>query len=110
MLKGEFFGVKIHFTVNGTQCAFETYSSAVIVGNTEYTEWQQPLSGLHSIMMEKSAQADEVGGARAHPLLLYLPSRTKFVVYALAERGRYTLHISALPLYVLGGWELFNVL
>jgi hypothetical protein len=24
-------------------------------GSTEYTKWQRPLSGVHSIMMEKSA-------------------------------------------------------
>jgi hypothetical protein len=32
---------------------------------TEYTEWQRSLSGVHSIMMEKIAQAGEV---HAHPL------------------------------------------
>ncbi len=35
-----------------------------------------PLSGVHFIMMEKSAQPGE-GGVYAHPLLLYLPSCTK---------------------------------
>ncbi len=35
-------------------------------------------SGVHSIMMEKSAQAAEEGSAiHTHPLSLYLPSRTK---------------------------------
>jgi hypothetical protein len=34
------------------------------------------IAGVHSIMMEKSALAG-VGGVHAHPLSLYLPSRTK---------------------------------
>jgi hypothetical protein len=29
---------------------------------TEYTEWQRPLSDVHSIMMEKLVQAGKVGG------------------------------------------------
>ncbi len=32
------------------------------VYSTEYTECQRPLSGVHSIMMEKLAQAGEGGG------------------------------------------------
>jgi hypothetical protein len=47
------------------------------VAPTEYTEWQWPLSGVHSIMMEKLAQAGKGAGGHAHPLLLYLPSHTK---------------------------------
>jgi hypothetical protein len=35
------------------------------------------LSGEHSIMRVKAAQADEGGGLLAHPPSLYLPSRTK---------------------------------
>ncbi len=46
---------------------------------TEYTEWKRPLSGAHSITMEKFAQAGEDGGCtHAHPLSLYLPSFTRF--------------------------------
>jgi hypothetical protein len=33
----------------------------------EYTAWQRPFSGVHSIMMEKLAQAVEGGGARPPP-------------------------------------------
>jgi hypothetical protein len=29
---------------------------------TEYTEWQRPLSGVHSFIMEKLAQSGEGGG------------------------------------------------
>ncbi len=42
------------------------------------TEWQWPLSGVHSIMMVKSAQPGEGGGVHALPLSLYPPSRGKF--------------------------------
>jgi hypothetical protein len=53
---------------------------------TEYTEWQRSLSSLHSIMMEKLAQAGEGGGARLPPFTI--PSITyKVVVYAPAERA-----------------------
>ncbi len=43
-----------------------------------HTEWQRPLSGVHSITMEKLAQAGE-GGGRVHalPLSLYLLLFTK---------------------------------
>jgi hypothetical protein len=33
-------------------------------GHRVHTEWQLPISGVHSIMMEKSALAGEVGSAR----------------------------------------------
>jgi hypothetical protein len=41
--------------------------SADAILPTEYTEWQRPLSGVHSIIMEKSAQAGEGGGCTANP-------------------------------------------
>jgi hypothetical protein len=34
---------------------------------TEYTEWKPPLSGVHSITMEKLAQAGEGGGSTPTP-------------------------------------------
>ncbi len=38
-----------------------------------HTEWQRPLSGVHSIMMGKLAQPGEGGGwVHVHPLSLYL--------------------------------------
>jgi hypothetical protein len=54
---------------------------------TEYTEWQRPLSGKHFIMMEKLAQAGEVGDAHtAHPPPLTISTITyNVVVYTLAE-------------------------
>jgi hypothetical protein len=42
-----------------------------------HTEWQLPLSGVHSIIMEKSGQPGERGVVYAHPLSLYLTSLTK---------------------------------
>ncbi len=33
----------------------------------EHTEWQWPISGVHSLMMEKSALADENGGCTPTP-------------------------------------------
>ncbi len=66
-----------------------------------HTEWQWPLSSVHSIMMEKSAQAGEDWGCTPNPLSLYPTSCTKFVVYGTLQlRGRYTLPISPLPLYI----------
>ncbi len=52
--------------------------TAVLIGwdHRVHTEKQRPLSGVHSIMMEKFTQASEGGGAR-HPPSLYLPSRIK---------------------------------
>jgi hypothetical protein len=57
------------------------------VGTTEYTEWQRPFSGVHSIIMEKLAQAGEGWGVHAHPY--------KVVVDAPAERA------GTLPLFLL---------
>jgi hypothetical protein len=52
---------------------------------TEHTEWQRPFSGVHSIMMEKLAQAGEGGGARPPPFTIPVYHDTityKVVVYA----------------------------
>jgi hypothetical protein len=38
-----------------------------------HTEWQRPLSGVHSIMMEKLGQAGEGGGCTPTPFHLWLP-------------------------------------
>jgi hypothetical protein len=40
------------------------------VMTTEFTEWQWPLSGEHSIMMVKSAQPDDGGSTRPPPFTL----------------------------------------
>ncbi len=60
----------------------------------EHTERQRPLSGIHSIMMEKLAQSGERGGARPPPSTIYA-IMYKVVVYAPAERAE------TLPLFLL---------
>jgi hypothetical protein len=45
-----------------------------VASRTEYTELQRLLSGVHSIMRVKLAQAGE---GEAHPLSLHLPSPVK---------------------------------
>jgi hypothetical protein len=65
-----------------------------------HTEWQWPLSGVHSIMMVKSAQPG-VGGGRT-PSLFHSIYHHEQNSGASCE-GRYTPPISHLPLYVLHG-------
>jgi hypothetical protein len=64
-----------------------------------HAEWQRPLSGVHSIMMEKLAQAGEGGGVHAHPpprpTFTISTITSKVVVYAPAERA------DTLPLFLL---------
>ncbi len=52
-----------------------------LIGNISHRvhiEWQWPLSGVYSIMMEKSAQPGAGGGCTPTPFhSIYLPSRTK---------------------------------
>ncbi len=64
-----------------------------------HTEWQRPLSGVHSIMMEKSAQAGE-GGVGARPPPLTISTITyKVVMYAPAQKAD-TLHLFLLYPYM----------
>jgi hypothetical protein len=66
---------------------------------TEYTEWQRPLSGAHSVMMEKSAQAGEGGGGvHTHSLSINILSRTKLWC-TLQLRGQ--ILYCTLPLFLL---------
>ncbi len=58
---------------------FAMYNSDRVI-TTEYTELQPLLSGVHSVMREKSVLAGEGGGARPPPLLT-----SKVAVYAPAE-------------------------
>jgi hypothetical protein len=62
-----------------------------------HTEWQRPLSGVHSIMMEKFAQDGECGGGggACPPLFSISTIHYKVVVYAPAERA------DTLPLFLL---------
>ncbi len=60
-----------------------------------HTEWQRPLSGVHSIMMENQPRLVKVGGGGLHtqPLSLYMPSRTKLLC-TLQLRGHSPYFIS----------------
>jgi hypothetical protein len=60
-----------------------------IVSSTEYRtqEWKLPISGLHSIMMEKSALAGEGGGCTPLPFHSSNPHVQSFAVYTPAERA-----------------------
>ncbi len=69
------------------------YSREEVV-STEYTKWQWPFSGVHSIVMVKSAQHDEGGGARPPPFTLST-IMSKVVVYTPAEMA------DTLPLFLL---------
>ncbi len=62
---------------------------------TEYTEWQWPLSGVHSIMMEKLAQAGECGWVHATPFQ-YIYHHIQSCGVRSSWEGRYTF-----PLFLL---------
>ncbi len=69
----------------------------IVVAATEYTEWQLPISGVHSIMM-----AGEGGGCTPTPF-----HDSSHHVQSCSVRsswvGRYTRPVSSLPIYVLCG-------
>jgi hypothetical protein len=50
-----------------------------------HTEWQRPLSDVHSILIEKLAQAGEGGGCTPAPLALFTITY-KVALYAPAQR------------------------
>ncbi len=60
-----------------------------------HTEWQWPLSGVHSILMEKLAQPGDSVGDKRPPLFTLSTITCKVVVYAPAERA------DTLPLFLL---------
>ncbi len=72
------------------------------VCHTVHTEWQWPLSGVHSIMMEKSAQPGECGECTAIPFHYIYHCIQSFSVRSSWE-GRYLAPISTLLLYLLCG-------
>jgi hypothetical protein len=69
-----------------------------------HTEWQPPLSGVHSIMMEKLATAGMVGGARSPPFTTFnIPH--KVTVYAPSDwADTLTLFHLYRYMYVLCGY------
>jgi hypothetical protein len=96
------------FTSHGLPCSYliHVYTGTTCVHNTmrqcigsypvptEYTEWQRPLIGIYSIMMEKVAQAGEGRGARPSPFCSSTITN-KVMLYAPAERA------DTLPLFLL---------
>jgi hypothetical protein len=66
-----------------------------------HTEWQWPLSGVHSIMMEKSAQAGEDWGCTPNPLSLCPTSCTLYKVcgvrYSPTEGQIHSPYFSSTP-------------
>ncbi len=76
-----------------------------VIETFEYTEWQRPLSGVHSIMMETFAQVGE-GGSCTPTLFHYIYHHVQLSCALLSSwEGRYTPHISTLPLCVLCDWD-----
>jgi hypothetical protein len=55
------------FPQSGTKNFTSVVVVCVLVLATEYTEWQLPLSGVQSTMMEKLAQPGEGGGCMSTP-------------------------------------------
>jgi hypothetical protein len=72
-------------------------------GFKHHTEWQRPLSGVHSIMMEYLAQAGVGGGTRPPPFTIFTITY-KVAVYASAENAD-TLHLFHLYPYVHCGFK-----
>jgi hypothetical protein len=77
------------------------------------TEWQRPLSGVHSIMMEKFALTGEGGGGGCTqtPLPQYLPLRTKLQC-TLQLRGQICV-LLLFHMYSMGagtGFSLFTLI
>ncbi len=70
-----------------------------VAGTTEYTEWQWPISGLHSIIMVKS----EDGGCTLSPFHSIYHREQSCGVRS-NWQNRYTAPIFPLPLHVLYGW------
>jgi hypothetical protein len=70
------------------------------VDHRVHTEWQWPLSGIHFIMMVKSAQPGKGGGC-ALPIWLSIPSRAK-LWYTLQMRGQiHSPYFSSIPICTL---------
>ncbi len=65
-----------------------------------HTEWQWLISGVHSIMMEKSALTREVGVARLPTFTLFTITY-KVAVYTPDERADTLTLFHLYPLYVL---------
>ena len=66
-----------------------------------HTEWQRPLSGIHSIMMEKLAQACEGGGCTPTPFR-YIYHHVQICGVSLQLRGQiHTPYFYSTPICIL---------
>ncbi len=86
-----------HSGVNSNRQKWILCPSPSSIGlTTEYTEWRSPISGVHPIMMEKSAgEGGGVHGARTPAPFQPITITYKVAVYAPAER------VDTLPLFHL---------
>jgi len=71
-----------------------------------HTEWQLPLSGVHFILMEKSAQPGKVRAGYKRPpyFTISIPSRIQSCSVRSSWEGRYSTPNSTLPLHELCGF------
>ncbi len=72
-----------------------------------HTEWQLPLSGVHSSMMEILALAGESAGGCMPTRFHYFYHHVQSCGIRSSWEGRYTPPFSTLPLYVLCGDHIF---
>ncbi len=85
-------------TAQYSRCSQPLSSLSCFYPHRVHTERQLPISGVHSIMMEKSAPASEGGKCTARPPpFTLLPSRTKLQCTLQLSGQRYTPTISSLP-------------
>ncbi len=99
----------LHEKNNQTWKIGEQYTQSCVVGGGQrvHTEWQWPLSGVHSNMIEKWALTGEGGGCTLTPLSFYLVSRTKLQC-ALHLRGQiHSPYFISTPISTLW-WRLFE--
>ncbi len=80
-------------------CSFGLSKCCQLFCTTEYTQsGNGPISGVHSIMMEKLTQAGQGGGCRPYPFTISTIT-SKVVVYTPAERA------DTLPVFLLSPYR-----
>jgi hypothetical protein len=58
---------RVNCTFTLTQVQKHTHPSILLSSHRVHTDWQWPISGVHSILMEKSALPGEGGGYPPYP-------------------------------------------
>ncbi len=101
--------VRVHIVQIDTSRSF-MLNSYQACKHRVHTEWQWPLSGVHSIMMEKSAQPGEDGVCTpvVPPFTLSTITYKVYCSVRSSGDGISTPPISTLPLYVLCAREPRN--